>query len=449
MFRAERIAGILILGLLAPAAAQVKICPADTSGLHRRIVSCRAERSMAECRKAVEAISCSVDRELELINAVVITVPDNEAKSVSVQFAARPEFLDSEDDEYVKWISGGDLMLPKFDFPSMSMKQLIPKFVRSQQQHPIDPASPKPPQSQANGQLPWGIARVNAPAAWGANMGAGVKVAIIDTGIDYNHPALRDNVKGGVNMVNQHGMLWWVFHKKPSKAEDYMDDQGHGSHVAGTIAAAFGEGAGVDKSGVVGVAPRASLYGVKVLDAQGGGNYSDIIAGIEWAVKNHMQVANMSLGAPKGSKALQRAVAAAKKAGLVIMAAAGNDSGGAVSYPAAYPETIAVSASNDQDAFAYFSSQGPEVNFIAPGQDILSVKLGGGYIVHSGTSMATPHMAGLAALAIANGAKGFDGVKQALSRAATQLPGLTADQQGRGLIDAGKLAPRVLAAASY
>ncbi|MCX5794554.1 MAG: S8 family peptidase [Elusimicrobia bacterium] len=414
MIRAERLALILTLGLLVPAAAHAKSCPTDTSKLRRHIVSCRAENSMAQCRKAVAAISCSVQRELALINAVVITVPEDEMGTLEYKLASAPEVQAYEEDKYVKWITAAELTLPKFEFPPI--QSLVPAFQSTSK------AGPK-----AGAQLPWGIARVNAPAAWKTSMGAGVKVAVIDTGIDYNHAALKVNVKGGFNAVDE---------KNPN---DFMDDQGHGSHVSGTIAGVYNGGNGAGNSGVIGVAPKASLYGVKVLDAQGGGSYSTIIAGIEWAVKNGMQVANMSLGAPEGTDALHQAIIAAKKAGLVIMAAAGNDSGAPVGYPAAYPETICVTASNDQDQMASFSSKGSALTFIAPGEDILSVKLGGGYIKHSGTSMATPHMTGLGALAIASGAKGFAGVKNALMKAATQLPGLAADEQGYGLVDAAKL----------
>jgi subtilisin len=381
---------------------------------------------MAQCRKAVEAISCSIHRELALINAVVITVPEDEIGAMETKLAAAPEVQAYEEDKYVKWIKTEAPALPAFDFPAIT--GLVPAFTPSgKSRNPIYPPSVNPAQPKATGQLPWGISRVNAPAAWKTSMGSGVKVAVIDTGIDYNHAALAANVKGGFNAVDE---------KNP---DNFMDDQGHGSHVSGTIAGVYNGGSGAGGSGVIGVAPKASLYGVKVLDAEGGGSYSTIIAGIEWAVKNKMQVANMSLGAPEGTDALHQAIIAAKKAGLVIMAAAGNDSGGPVGFPAAYPETICISASNDKDAFASFSSKGPQVNFIAPGEDILSVKLGGGYISHSGTSMATPHMTGLGALAVASGARGFAAVKKALMNAAAPLPGLADDEQGYGLVDAAKV----------
>ncbi|MDA8131461.1 MAG: S8 family serine peptidase, partial [Elusimicrobia bacterium] len=121
-----------------------------------------------------------------------------------------------------------------------------------------------------------------------------------------------------------------------------------------------------------------------------------------------------------------------------VVCAAGNDSG-PVNYPAKYPEAIAVSASDSSDKLAYFSSKGPEIAVIAPGVNVYSVKKGGGYTSMSGTSMASPHVAGLAALAIGAGAHGPDAVRAALTRAATKLPGLKPTDQGAGLVDAFKL----------
>ncbi|MBI4676985.1 MAG: S8 family peptidase [Elusimicrobia bacterium] len=275
------------------------------------------------------------------------------------------------------------------------------------------------PKAEDDPEQPWGIQRLNASGAWARTQGAGVKVAVIDTGIDYTHPDLKANVYGGANVVN------------PDTPKNYKDDQGHGTHVSGTIAAVK------DGQGVVGVAPKAKLYGVKVLDADGSGDYSTIIAGIEWAVKNKMVVANMSLGAEEGMDSLQDAVKAAAEAGLLIVAAAGNN-GGAVCYPAAYPEVVAVSASNSADKIASFSSRGPEIAFIAPGASIKSTFMGGGYETHDGTSMASPHVAGLAALAAGLGYRG-EAIRGALQRAAAKLPELTTSQQGKGLINAGKI----------
>ena len=245
-----------------------------------------------------------------------------------------------------------------------------------------------------------------------------MKVAVVDTGIDFRHPDLAPNYKGGWNAI--------VSTATP------LDDQGHGTHVSGTIAAVK------DLKGVVGVAPSVDLYGVKVLDKNGSGQYSWVVAGIEWAVMNGMDVINMSLGGGSGTEALRQIMIKSKEMGVAVVCAAGNDSG-PVNYPAKYPEAIAVSASDSSDKIAYFSSRGPEIVVIAPGVNVYSTRKGGGYTTMSGTSMACPHTAGLAALAVGAGVHGSDAVRAALKAAATPLPGLTPVQQGAGLVNAAKL----------
>jgi subtilisin family serine protease len=260
--------------------------------------------------------------------------------------------------------------------------------------------------SQASSQvIPTGISRINANDA-ASSAGANVKVAVIDTGIDYLHPDLEHNYMGGYDFVNDDPLP--------------MDDNGHGTHVAGTIAA---EDNGF---GVIGVAPQAELYGVKVLDHEGSGWNSDVIAGILWAADNDMDVANLSLGMEGNSQAMQQAIEDATKAGVTVVVAAGNDYDDANNYiPASYEEAITVSAIADfdgepgglspqsygfggqrveiaDDAFASFSNYGSAVDLAAPGQDILSTWPGGNYETISGTSMASPHVAGAAALYIAS-----------------------------------------------
>lgn len=233
--------------------------------------------------------------------------------------------------------------------------------------------------------LPWGITKIGADLVQAAgNTGAGVKVAVIDTGIDIDHPDLR--VLGGYNYV--------------ANNSNYDDDNGHGTHCGGIIAALN------NTVGVVGVAPGASLYGVKVLNASGSGTWSAIAQGIEWAISNGMQVISMSLGGTSGSTTLQQACTNAWNANIVICAAAGNSGtksgkGDSVEYPARYTECIAVAATDSKDARAAWSSTGPKVEVAAPGVSVLSCYYGGGYATMSGTSMATPHVAGLAALVIA------------------------------------------------
>lgn len=269
--------------------------------------------------------------------------------------------------------------------------------------------------------LPWGVDRVDADLVWPVTIGTGVKVAVNDTGIDLNHPDLAANIKGGFNTID------------PSLQP--QDDEGHGTHVAGTIAATAGNGIGVK-----GVAPGVDLYAVKVL-GPGGGYLSDIIEGLDWAVANDMDVVNMSYGGPSANRAEQAAIRRAYNAGITLVAAAGNNYGGRVGYPGAYAEVIAVSATTIDNKFAFFSSKGKQVDLAAPGASIYSTLWDDTYAFMSGTSMASPHVAGVAALVIsAKGPLSPAQVKQRLQSTADKLPGLTTNQQGAGLVDADEAA---------
>jgi subtilisin len=235
--------------------------------------------------------------------------------------------------------------------------------------------------------IPTGVQQVNAPQAWGYSQGKGIRVAVVDTGIDFNHPDLQPNYVGGTSFV-------------PGAATP-MDDHGHGTHCAGTIAAA------IDGSNVVGVAPLASLYAVKVLDQNGSGQFSWIIAGIDWCIQNGIHVVSMSLGGGAAPAALETMCNTAWSKGLLLVAAAGNaqrqmpvpPAASNVGFPAKYQNVIAVSAIDSSNVIAEFSSRGPEVDVCAPGVTVLSDKLGGGTTTMSGTSTACPHVAGVAAVA--------------------------------------------------
>jgi subtilisin len=236
-----------------------------------------------------------------------------------------------------------------------------------------------------------GIAYASADAAptgvvevWGGSQpsvsGAGVKVAIIDTGIDLKHPDLAANIGDRASFVRG--------------AKTANDDNGHGSHVAGVVAAAQ------NGSGVVGVAPGATLLAAKVLDRQGSGYISEIVKGVNWAVSKGAKVANMSLGSSSSSTTLANACASANAAGVLLVAAAGNSGPNQTSYPAAYDVVVAVGAVDaaNGDAVAYFSNTGSYLDVAAPGVAVYSTYKSGGYATLSGTSMASPHAAGVAAL---------------------------------------------------
>lgn len=392
------------LVLVTPSLAQAQ-APQPSTNVHKIVVFKRSVTPASRLR-VVQQTGGTVTHDLRIIHAVGVTYPAKQFQLAELGLRASPDIERIDEDFPQNWLSGPasvrDVRLPAIG------EFLLPHGIRGMQ----DASDP---------EQPWGILRVKAEEAWKTTRGAGANVAVIDTGIDAKHPDLAANVKGGWNATN------------PQAPDNFIDDNGHGSHVSGTIAAVR------NSTGVVGVAPEATLWGVKVLDANGSGTFANVIAGIQWAAEHKMDVANMSLGASRGNQALADSVTNATKAGVTIIAAAGN-SGGAVGYPAAYPECIAISASDIRDGLASFSSRGPEVALIAPGVDVKSTTMGGQYDTLSGTSMATPHVAGLAALAVsAKNIRGAEALRKALADAATPLPDLTPEQQGAGLVDASKL----------
>ncbi len=268
-------------------------------------------------------------------------------------------------------------------------------FVRYVELDPIDAVH------IADDTLEYGVDNIDAEVVWGGSQGAttvtpgqggaGARVAVLDTGIDCGHEDLAGGCVYGANF---------------SGAAQPFDDHGHGTHVAGII------GARANGVGTIGVAPESTVYAVKVLAANGSGALSWVAAGIDWAVANGMDVVNMSLSASVTSQALNDAVAAAQAAGVVVVAAAGNTGCcNTVGYPAKLPGVLAVGAVDAADVIASFSSTGPEVDVSAPGVAVRAPVPTGtcavcdpsGYRVLSGTSMAAPHVAGLAALLMSRG----------------------------------------------
>lgn len=217
----------------------------------------------------------------------------------------------------------------------------------------------------------WNLENIGAYKAHNKSRGNGIKIAIIDTGIDYNHNEVSRNFtrKKGYNFIKDN--------------DDPFDDDGHGTHVAGIAA---GKNCGV--------APDATLYAVKVLDSDGSGSDATIAAGIEWAMLNNIDVANMSIGGPTASRALEEMCRIASQKGLLLVAAAGNEGYGP-EYPAAFGDcVIAVAAVNMNNKHASFSNIWETNDISAPGVDIYSCYPGGEYRIWDGTSMATPHVSG-------------------------------------------------------
>ena len=272
--------------------------------------------------------------------------------------------------------------------------------------------------------IPWGITKINADDVWNLGYrGSSIKVGIVDTGIYLKNPDLNKGT--GKNFVN--------LGKKPN------DDNGHGTAVAGIVAA-------LDNNiAVVGVAPEVVVYPVKVLNQQGSGYYSGIIAGIDWTITNGMDVNNYSFGGTGDSQALHDIIIAANQNGIIQVAAAGNSgpSPNTVLFPARYIETIAVGATDSADNIASFSSRGPQVDVTAPGVQINTLAKGDRFSTFyctsgDGTSFAAPHVAGAAALIKSkNPNLSPDEVQNLLQTTAIDLGAVGLDNDyGYGRIDA-------------
>lgn len=271
------------------------------------------------------------------------------------------------------------------------------------------------PSAQAD-VTPWGISRVKAPMCWDATKGKGIYVAVLDTGI-WPHNDLAGNLLGGISFV---------------PGESWTDGNGHGTHVAGTIAAAM------NGFGVVGVAPCAYLYAIKILDNSGSGQWSWLMSGLYWMRKYYgctFDVANMSIGASSAPSAVESYINYAAEQTLLVVAA--GNSGGPVEYPAKYAKCLAVSAIKSDNTIAPWSCRGPEVELCAPGVDVLSTLPGNNYGTYSGTSMAAPHVSGAAALCRGtHRGLDMDHIRNILKSTANDLgnPGKD-DLYGYGLVD--------------
>jgi thermitase len=229
----------------------------------------------------------------------------------------------------------------------------------------------------------WAMTKISAPAAWDTTTGStSVTIAIVDTGIQADHPDLTGRVTGGYDFVNSDA--------------DPSDDHGHGTLCAGVAAANTN-----NARGVAGMDWAARMLAVKVLDSSGSGFTSDVAKGITYSADNGANIISLSLGSSAGSSTLKSAVDYAYNKGSLLVAASGNNGTNAISYPAAYANVMAVGATESNDTLASFSNYGAQQDVVAPGVSIASTRLGGSYAYFSGTSAAAPFVAGLAGLVLA------------------------------------------------
>jgi serine protease len=284
----------------------------------------------------------------------------------------------------------------------------------------------------------WNLRAIRMPEAWEISQGEGVTVAVVDTGVTRVPDLAQTEFVKGYDFVDDD--------------EDPTDLNGHGTHVAGTLAQSTN-----NALGVAGVAFKAKIMPVRVLDANGFGSLSDVVEGIRYAVDHGATVINLSLGSRASARLMEEAVAYAHSKGVTVVAAAGNENSSQVSYPARYPHVIAVSATGPDGTKAPYSNYGVGVDIAAPGgaktpehpeYGILQQTINRRnpdepvFAYFQGTSMAAPHVAGVAALIQAQGIKDPDKVEAILKMSAAPVPGDKQNFYGAGLLDAARALAR-------
>jgi thermitase len=353
------------------------------------LVTYESQTSEQDVDEAVEDSDARVEEELPAPDAQLLSFP--EAQDETTEAAREKELEEAreilERDPDVKYVDYNYLRLPAYA-PN------DPWFV---------------------GGLQWDLDKIGTRGAWDTVLGKGAKVAVVDSGIVPDHPDLKGKIAAQKDTVNNDNV-----------AED--DLVGHGTHVAGTVAAATNNG-----EGVAAVCPSCKLLVAKSGDHRGFWD-SDVVQGIYWSVDNGAKAINLSLGFGAKSRILEHSVNYAWQQGVVVVAAAGNDNTDRPSYPAAYGGVISVAATDQADKKASFSNSG-KIDVAAPGVGILST-VPGGYEAWDGTSMASPHVAALAGLLAAQGRTAPE-IRRRIERTAVDLGAAGKDKYyGWGRIDA-------------
>ncbi|WP_255169456.1 S8 family peptidase [Natrononativus amylolyticus] len=386
-------AGVAVGAIGVSGSASGTTTPSET-----RRVFVHPRNGVGDFLGVVEAIGGTTVLEYDNFDFVVAEVPANRVEDL---LAASGVASVEEDDE-----TG----IPDEWSPSL-LDLLLPPDSGDCSTHPEQRAS-------------WGHERIGADDV--DPDGTGVGIGILDTGVQTDHCSL--SVAGGQNFTTS------------GPSSDYEDRHGHGTHVAGVAAAADND------LGVMGAAPNANLYAVKVLDDRGRGRYSELIAGIDWCMSNDVEIVSMSLGGETESAAVDEALQAAHAAGHLLVSAAGNEGNAGdgscdeetMTYPATHDDVVAVAAMNEDDTLASYSSVGSAVELLAPGTNVASTFVGNEYAKANGTSVACPFVSGVAALVWerveADGPGPNEAVRRTLAETAETVLGTC--EEGHGLVDA-------------
>jgi serine protease len=357
---------------------------------------------------------------------------DRELKAIAAKYGIEPKFNSAFSKSDHLYIVKGDAQVLEQLKQSEELRNLI-EYVEANYVYSaefLDGTTPNDPRYNEQ----WNLKAIDIEKAWQKTKGKGIVVAVIDTGVSRVEDLKNTNFVKGYDFVNDR--------------EDASDDNGHGTHVAGTIAQSTN-----NNFGVAGVAYEASIMPLKVLSGSGGGTISDIAEAIIFAADNGANVINMSLGGGGESKLMQEAIDYAYKKGVVIVAAAGNSNRNAAFYPARYPKVIAVSATSATGDKAPYSNYGAGVDVAAPGGAIARGKDGdsaGGILQNTidpstkqsvfrafqGTSMASPHVAGVVALIEASGVKDPEKVFQIVKQSSRKVADDTLNYYGAGHLNA-------------
>jgi serine protease len=360
---------------------------------------------------------------------------DQELKAIASKYGIEPKFNSAFSKSDKLYIVKGDAQVLEKLKQSEELQNLT-EYVEANYVYSMEfigDTTPNDPMYKEQ----WNFKAIDVEKAWQKTKGKGITVAVIDTGVSRVDDLKNTNFVKGYDFVNDR--------------EDASDDNGHGTHVAGTIAQSTN-----NNFGVAGIAYEANIMPLKVLSASGGGTISDIAEAIIFAADNGANVINMSLGGGGESKLMQEAIDYAYRKGVVIVAAAGNSNRNAAFYPARYPKVIAVSAISSTGEKAPYSNYGAGVDVSAPGGAIAKGKNGekgdtsGGILQNTidpktkqsvfssfqGTSMASPHVAGVVALIEASGVKDPEKVAQILKQSSRKVADDTLNYYGAGYLNA-------------